>query len=272
MPSKRSLRKPLRGALRSPSGDSIVFSTVIVSSVILMIAIVTASVANNVLELQMQAAEFENAKTGMRLLADLITDVGLRHGSGGSVRFNARAGGFNVERIETKLQVNYSKNNDMLELFNVPSLVTLSFRGGRAMSTYKDTLIGNECLIVTAASMPLGYLWTEQRNGAWIRLNFNRVRILESGIVNINGENYNYVDITFIQLEPGTYLGSYPPTLNVKVQNLGVTVFSVNTNSNNIIIKVDIGGKNETTLIQTQYPIILTVTIARVSISLAGGG
>lgn len=277
MAMKRSLRKSLGTILGSSSGDSIVFSTVIVSSVILMIAIVTASVANNLLELQMQASEFENAKTGMRLLADLITDVGLRHGSGGSVRFNARAGGFNVENTKENLEVKYSIDGNPDEpLFNVPSLVTLSFRGGSAMSTYEDTLIGNRSLyIINFSSAPLACLWTEQKNGAWIKLNYSRVRVIQSGIVNIDGTDYNYVDITFIKLVPGTYLGSYPPTLNVKVQNLGVTVSSVNTNAPSITIKVYINGvqKDETTIkASNSNKIILTVTIAEVSISLAGGG
>lgn len=268
MVRKGSLRK----ALISRSGDSIAFSTVIVSSAILMIAIVTASVANNVLELQMQATEFENSKMGMRLLADLIMDVGLRHGSGGSVRFNARTGGFNVEKTGKTFRVRYSKNGNYEPLFNVPSCVSFSFRGGSAMSTYDDTLIGNSRLIITAPSIPLAHLWTEQKNGAWIRLDFNRIRVVESGIVNINGENYAYVDVVFIQLEPGTYYGFYPPSLNVKVQNLGVNVFSVNTHSNSIGIEVSLGDTKEETSITSQYNIILTVTIAKVSISLAGGG
>jgi|GEM_PF-2557713 hypothetical protein len=268
-----ALRRGLRGAWRSRSGDSIVFSTIIVSSVIFMIAIITASVANNVLELQMQATEFENAKMGMRLLSELITDVGLRHGSGGSVRFNVRAGGFNVEKTEENFAVNYTTDGQSYELFNVPSLITLSFRGGSGMSTYNDVLIGEDSLILKSVSTPLGYLWTEQKNGAWIRLNFNRIRIVESGIVNIGGENYYMVDIVFIRLEPGTYLGSYPPTLNVKVQNLGVTVTSYSTNKDQITIKViKEGSVPEELQIKKECPIILTVTIAKVSISLAGGG
>lgn len=279
MAGKRRLRKPLRIVLKSPSGASIVFSTVIVSSVILMIAIVTASVANNVLELQMQAAEFENAKMGMRLLEELITDVGLRHGSGGSVRFNARAGGFNVNVVERKFTVQWKSSSDNsyqnIPELDFPSLVNLSFRGGSLMSTYDSNLAGSPDLFIEDPSSSLGYLRTEQKNGAWIRLDFNRIRIIRSGTVSMNGQRYFYVGITFIRLIPGSYGGSYPPTLNVKVQNLGIEVASKNTYSNSIKIRILIGGQESSEYeiaSGEDIPIVLTVTVAKVSVSLTGGG
>ncbi|MEM2960596.1 MAG: hypothetical protein QXU67_03220 [Candidatus Bathyarchaeia archaeon] len=252
-----------------------------------MIAMITAYAANNVLELQMQAAEFDNAKTGMRLLMDVITDVGLRHGSGSSVRFNSRAGRFNVIEMSNGMKKIYLKveliaGEERITLIDTSEtlepLLNITYGGGTYMSTLSPLNIGTNDLKVESTSMPLGWLRTRQENGAWIKLDFNRVRIIPSGIVNIAGTNYYCLDIAFIQMIKGDFSGAYPPTLNVKVQNVGIDIDTVMTEESTIKIKVSFITEDSVIITeesdyssQNSEPIVVNITKAMVSISITGG-
>jgi hypothetical protein len=83
-------------------GVSPVISTMIISGTLLIILVVALFVSANVLELQLSSTEFEQAKSNMILLDDVIQDVALRQGSGGYVQFNQRSGGIGItEHAET---------------------------------------------------------------------------------------------------------------------------------------------------------------------------
>jgi hypothetical protein len=98
MKNRKTTAKKIRGI--SP-----VISTIIISATLLIILVIASFFATNMLELQMANTEFEQAKTNMMLLDEVIQDVALRPGSGGHVRFNQRSGGINVIQDAETLKI-----------------------------------------------------------------------------------------------------------------------------------------------------------------------
>ena len=90
---------------RTSKAVSPIISTLIISGVLLVILAISSFVSTNVLELQIAATEFEQAKTSMMLLDDIIQDVALRRGSGSYVTFNQRSGGIGVAETSNKIAV-----------------------------------------------------------------------------------------------------------------------------------------------------------------------
>jgi hypothetical protein len=90
---------------RSTRAVSTVITTIILSAVLLGILVVASFVAVNILDMQIASTEFEQAKTNMLLLNDIIQDVSLRRGSGGYVQFNQRTGGIGIASTTENINV-----------------------------------------------------------------------------------------------------------------------------------------------------------------------
>ena len=90
---------------RTTRAVSTVITTIILSAVLLGILVVASFVAVNILDMQMASTEFEQAKTNMLLLNDIIQDVSLRRGSGGYVQFNQRTGGIGIASATENINV-----------------------------------------------------------------------------------------------------------------------------------------------------------------------
>jgi hypothetical protein len=86
-------------------GISPVVSTIIISATLLIILVIASFVATNMLELQIANTEFEQAKTNMLLLDEVIQDVALRRNAGGYVQFNQRSGGINIIQNTETLKI-----------------------------------------------------------------------------------------------------------------------------------------------------------------------
>lgn len=91
--------------LKGNSGISSVITTIIITGTLLIILVIASFVGTNLLELYMADTEFEQAKTNMILLDEIIQDVALRHGAGGYVQFNQRSGGLNILKSAEKLRI-----------------------------------------------------------------------------------------------------------------------------------------------------------------------
>ncbi len=76
-------------------------TTVLITSTLLIVLLVASFVSTNILSAQMESTEFEQAKTNMGLLDNVIQDVALRQGAGGYVQFNERTGGIGLYTDET---------------------------------------------------------------------------------------------------------------------------------------------------------------------------
>jgi len=206
-----------------------VISTVMITATLLIILVVATALASNMLEMQLQNLEFEQAKTTMMALDKAIAEVSLRPGAASSVQFNQRSGGIGVYEGETMTIRVFNCLNQVLELSNATYVV--KYRGGSMVSAAPTDLSGSSGLVVEAYK-PLGHVRVEVGGGAWIVLDYNRARISSN-------PSLGTVDVFVILLQPGIFSGT--GTVTVKVQNKGVRTWACEGNC----VEIEVGGAKE---------------------------
>jgi hypothetical protein len=168
----------------------------------------------------MASTEFDMAKSNMLLLDTTVQDVSLRPGAGGYVQFNEREGGIGIYKTTDNLTIS-ATNGSITNSANYTNLVQLVYSGGSLASaavnpsTGYTSLRGNLSFAYVNMSQGLGFLRLEQNNGAKIKLDYDRVRIVSTGLID---SQTNLVQISFIHLIKGNTAGS--GTVNVQVQNI----------------------------------------------------
>ncbi|MEM4425095.1 MAG: hypothetical protein QW335_03845 [Candidatus Nezhaarchaeales archaeon] len=214
-------------------GLSTVISTVIITATLLVILFIAFYFATDMLEIQVQNSEFEQAKTAMKILDKTIADVALRPGAASSIPFNQRSGGIGLYEGEAINIMIYSDSS--LDQSRTISSWVIKYRGGRMVSAAEVNLTQPVGLIVTDASKPLGYVRVEVGNGVWVVLDYNRVRITVN-------ENLKVMDIYLIKLERGTTGGT--GTVTVRVQS-GVPQVETLTFNSQVRVCVKVGNQVE---------------------------
>lgn len=211
-------RFSLRQKTRRNRGISTIISTIIIVAVLLVILVVASFVAMNILGLQMADSEFEQAKTNMQLLDDVIQDVSLRQGAGSYVQFNQVTGGIGIAK-DTQNNITI-RDPSGKPIYSSPTpSISLVYSGGNLVSGANETLRGSQVLKVSM-DQPIGYLRVETGNGVKIRLDYNRVRVVPMGQQLIGTTTYNLTEITFLQFVQGNTTGS--GTVNVRAQNIAI--------------------------------------------------
>lgn len=196
-----------------------VISTLIISASVLVVTGIASFLALNVLELQSQQTEFDQARSNMQILASIIEDTGVKPGAGSFIRFNERTGGLGY--VDTNpLTVTTKVNGAPADLLiSVDKPLNLTYRGGRLVSTFDENVTGTPDLMIEGLATPMGFISQQQANGAWLNLDFNRVRIVTGNDVTVGNNKYQVVTVTFfkVSVDPGNFTGS--GNLEVKVQN-----------------------------------------------------
>jgi hypothetical protein len=175
----------------------------------------------NILNAQMNSTEFEQARSNMLLLDTTVQDVSLRPGAGGYVQFNEREGGIGlINQTADSLSITAMANQTTYSTsFN--GLVQFIYSGGSLASaavnpsTGYTSLRGDLSYAYVNLTQGLGFLRLEQNNGAKIKLDYDRVRVVSTGLID---SQTNLVQISFIHLIKGATSGS--GTVNVQVQNI----------------------------------------------------
>lgn len=196
---------------------SSVITTLVISSVLLIILVIAAYVSTNILTVQMASTEFEQAKTNMVLLNDVIQDVSLRPGAGGYVQFNEREGGIGIATTTNSLSITIQDKS----LPPITNLVQLVYSGGpqasaAVNSSSKYTILKGTPSAYVSLTEGLGLLNLTQDNGAKIKLDYDRVRITSAGLID---SHTNLVQMTFIHLTKGD-INTGSGTVEVMVQNV----------------------------------------------------
>jgi hypothetical protein len=201
-----------------------VISTVIITSTLLVILVVASFVSLNILSLQMTSTEFEIAKSNMLLLDTTVQDVSLRPGAGGYVQFNEREGGIGIATTTDSLSITATAEGQTpRSLPPFDNLIQLVYSGGTLASAAVDSstgytsLRGNPNNAFVNLTQGVSFLRLAQDNGAKIKLDYNRVRIVSTGLIDSQGTNL--VQITFIRIVKGD-INADSGTVNVKVQNI----------------------------------------------------
>lgn len=216
-------------------GISPTISTVIITATLLVILLVASFFATNLLEIQVQNSEFEQAKTAILLLDKTIIDVALRQGAASSVQFSQRSGGIGIyEGGKINITV-YSDSS--IRWSNTTNTYVIKYRGGNLVAAAEVNFTNPGGLIITNASKPLGYVRVEVENGVWIILDYNRIRITVN-------QNLGTMDIYFIRLAPGFIVGSGPTIIRVQNNSTNVELIRLESPSP-VRVSVAIDDQNE---------------------------
>ncbi len=206
---------------RKRQAVSPVISTLIISTSVLIVTGASGYLALNMLELQSQHTEFDQGRFNMQTLEELIEDTGVKPSSGSFIRFNERTGGLGYIIDNSRpivLRVDDGTTTTNVPLTSAPMNVT--YRAGRLVGTYNSVVKGKDDLIISGLAAPLGVVKQQQANGAWLTLDFNRVRVVNGTMVNVGSDRYQLITITFFNVTAvrGEFTGS--GNLEVKIQNV----------------------------------------------------
>ncbi len=259
---------------RSNQGVSNVISTVILTSVMLIIVLTTSFLANNVVNAKVERAQFEQAKNVILSLNKIVGKVTFEPKSSGYVRASLWTVIPYKEEIGENLQIWVNQ----ILMHEVPINV-MKIRGGNkvSVSTYED-LIGSDTLLLTDVSHPLGRVSSYQSDGAWIALDYSRVRCIYSGTSELyNGtdyEIYNLVEITVIKMTFGIF--EVQEKASFTAQNIGVETYQ-NSFYNNFTIQVKNSDNEETIYLSDLggdplHPTLINFVVVNVELSILGGG
>ena len=210
-------------SINSKKAVSNVISTIILSGILLTILVVASFVSLNILSAQMTSTEFEQAQSNMLLLDSTIQDVSLRPGAGGYVQFNEREGGIGMATTTDSLSITATDGHTTQSLGPFNNLIHLVYSGGTSASAAVDpatgytSLRGNPANAYVTLTQGIGSLGLAQDNGAKIKLDYDRVRIVSTGLIDSQGTNL--VQVTFIHLVKGV-IDASSGTVNVLVQNV----------------------------------------------------
>jgi type II secretory pathway pseudopilin PulG len=252
---------------RRCSAISPVISAVILTSILLVILIIAAFVSGNILEMRVQNTEFEQAKTNMMLLDEIIEEAGMKQGAGSYVQFNLNSGALSIIKGD----------NMTINITNIPSFepitfttLTFVYKSGGFVSSSNSPLRGEDSPIVNGTGVPLGYLRIENKDGvAQIKLDYNRVKVIN--FTDETGE-YNVLQIIFfkvVKAESRSMGGS--GLLRISAQNKGVQINSYGAETTEISVKVKVGSveTTKTFSFNNSYPVAVIVVESVVEVSLS---
>jgi hypothetical protein len=184
-----------------------VLSTVILTSVMLIVALTIMAFANNVFSIQSDTTEFDQAKNIMVNFAGIVDDVAMKEGSSGYVRFNTRSGGPYFSLREGTIMATASVDDGREYTLIQGHTNLFKYRAGSYTSAAgRVTLCGVNKSIILNNEAALGEVYTEQKGGAWVVLNFTRIGILDLGTFNftkgyyLNGSSIGYRLVNIIQV------------------------------------------------------------------------
>lgn len=248
----------------SKKAISPVISAVMLTSVLLVILTVSTFIANNILELKVQSTEFEQAKTNMLLLDEIISEAGVKYGSGSYVQFNLRSGALNIIRGDDKIKVFINNGVEPVIEFQTLSVV---YRAGSMVFSPPADLRGSKVLIVEGAAASLGYIRIEPESPVQIKLDYNRIRVIEVGTAVINRTERNILQIVFFQLESKSVGGS--GIIRIRAQNRGIFVETLEYDSHIVKISVQLGSYLEEYIFvgKEACPTVITIIKSLVEVS-----
>ena len=228
---------------RSKRGISEVISTTIMTAAILSIVLSTFAYASYVLSIESASSEFTQAQGLMLSFNNMLRDVTLRENSRAFLRFSFRTSGPNFVQTGQSITVNVSQTSGHFYTpLSASPISVFRIKGGTVVGTSNSTLMGSGSILLTEPASILGRVTVNQSNGAWITLDYARVKINYLGLQSFyNGtglENYNIVEIMYLNFTRGSWSGSN--ILTISAANIGVksTQLPIFSKTNPITFKV----------------------------------
>jgi len=233
-------------------GVSEVVGTVMLVTVTLGTVVAAVFFAQLNLSMQAQATEFENSKASMVSLAQMIEGLSLAKGSAAYTRFAIRSGGLALTPGTESLTITIEGTTVFEDRINLVRL-----RGGGGVSSLDFMVLKGvpntmptECLIISPEnSAPLGWVYLKREQGAWVIMDFGRVRVVPSGVIQttsdgVNWDPVNVVEITYVKIVYGTFSGRDVYDVCAKVVNVTTQVIKF-PDAIRITVRVERGSSSE---------------------------
>ena len=276
---------------RSDAADSTVLSTIILASALIVIVGAAYAAANNTVNYQLESAQFEQAQNVLVSLARVIKNAMLNPFSSGYVRSSFWKTIPQFEDTDENMTLTIADIGENWT-YNI-DINAIKIKGGPMIGVLTPrTILGNDnndSLLFTDAGGSLAQVRIFQSNGAWVSLDYQRVRCVYIGnSTYYNGaeyESFNVFEVTMVNFTFGTF---QPETqVLITVQNLGFgngddgpgpKQFSNNTS---VSISLNGGEQQETyqlaDLVSEQggdpsKPVLVNVVIVNIECSMLKGG
>ncbi len=217
---------------RTRFGLSEVVTTVILVAIILTSVILTFGYATYVIGIQDASNEFSQDQGIVTSFENMIVGLIYTPDSSAFIQFNFRTSGPSFEQTGRSITLAISQQNgpNYTPLAaNNASIAVFRIKGGSNVATMDSNLVGNNSILLTDASQPIGRVMVNQSQGAWVSLDYARVRINYLGISTFyNGtglEEFNVVEVTYLNLTRGMWLGGN--FLTISARNSGVLSYQL---------------------------------------------
>jgi len=238
-------------------GVSEVVATVMLVTVTLGMIVGGVFFAQLNLSMQAQATEFENGKASIISLAQMIEGMSLVKGEAGYVRFSISSGGLSLVPGTERLRIIIDDERGGLATVFEDNVNLVKFRGGGGVSSLdfqilkgvSNALPTDYLIVRPSRSAPLGWVYLKRENGAWVIMDFGRVRVVPSGVIQVTRDGKNWepvsvVEITYVRIVYGTFSGSNVYDVCARVVNVTTTVMKY-PDSPSITVTVERGAYSE---------------------------
>jgi hypothetical protein len=249
----------------------------------MVVIIVTASYyANDVLSFNVESVQFDQAINAVLSLERMAKNMMFKPLSTGTVKTSFVTTDPYVadEGTLTILIINGTGS------FSVASILVNSFKvegGERVGVSTEYYYVGDNSLLLVGLDGSLSCVKKYQDNGAWVSLDFNRIRCVYGGEMNYyNGSNpvpikRNVIEITVIRLSSGEI--SPLETSRIILENTGIQTQQIEKPAGDFTITVQFPGKEpESAKLHDDLhgnatlPTLINLTIIDFKITVLGGG
>jgi hypothetical protein len=246
----------------------------IITATTITLVLVASIYAYQILGRQRGIAEFDVAKESIIAFNDALENIAWKQQAARSARFTIEYG--HLELIPNiNIKVNATINNSTsLQLYN-SSTGSIRYNIENEYITfgsgYESYLIGNESMLITESTGSFGVAVIEQQTG-WVTITLTyRVRAMRTQLVEIDGENVNYVDLWIIKLAISNQY-SYVHDFDLKARCLRVQTISYGpytvTQNGTSTITAKIGDTTSSASVPlTAGKVVFNVRVAEIQVS-----
>lgn len=264
----------LRKMFRGRDGFSNVTSTIILSSVLLIIMITTTYLANDILNIQIAASEFDSAENMITTIDNEIKKLLFKPGSSAVIKasFSTTAPGY------TKTGENMNITIGDLEPFSI-EVKLFNIDGRQVISGAPDyDLRGDSSLLIFPYNGSLGRIHVSKPRNMRVSLDYERVQCTFTGIVNLfNGSHYvphNTLELTSIVLDFGDFEVGDNSMIIIQNEKVVSNTFIL---TGNFVVTVSSRGVSDSIYLtdlegNPAYDTQVNLHRAHIEISVLGGG
>jgi len=258
---------------------SVTVSAIIITVTTVALVLVASLYAYQVLDYQRGSSEFEVAKRSILAFDDALENVAWKPGASRSTRFTIEYGNLQLVPGVNKISINATVDGQLR------FLSTTTFPGSTGIMkywlstkyvsftpSYESYILGDNRSVVPGSTNSYGRAVIRQQTG-WVTIALDyRVRALRSSVIEVNGVNVNYVDISVIKVSmlvsgPWSYVHDFD--LKANCVSAKTVSYEFPVNSDQICkVFVQIGNdRSEVPLSLVSGKVVFNVVVSEVQVS-----